>query len=106
METLFLSQADKINACFKEYSIPNSLIESDPLYLSNIEILQIAFPDGELDGLLQRYFVKNNRPLKYGKLKNSFELINHLDTRRLRNHFEDIDRLVEKINLIVSPENN
>jgi predicted transcriptional regulator len=59
-------------------------------------------PEFVLDKILQRYFVvkkgDRKKKLKYGKLKHSPDLIEKLDLKKLRNSFEDVESLIQKIN--------
>jgi Domain of unknown function (DUF4276) len=103
MEAWILSQPDKIEACFSPYRKTNksaSIEDDDSLKRKNLE--NIIHPDRLLQAILKRYFeIKRRdrvRDLEYGKLKNAPDLIASLDIQRLRNTFEDVDKLLNAIN--------
>ncbi len=103
MEAWILSQPDKIEACFSLYRKPNKAfpIEEDES-IKGKKPQNIVHPDRLLQAILKRYFeIKRRnsvRDLEYGKLKNAPDLIASLDIQRLRNTFEDVDKLLNAIN--------
>jgi Domain of unknown function (DUF4276) len=105
MESWILSQPEVIEEVFAYYKSKSDLIKNDPSIL-NKHPENILYPDEVLNTIFQRYFVINKagkmKKLKYGKLKHSPDLIEKLDLQKLRNAFEDVERLVLKINEISS----
>ena len=103
MEAWILSQPDKIEACFSLYRKPNKAfpIEEDES-IKGKKPGNIVHPDRLLQAILKRNFeIKRRdrvRDLEYGKLKNAPDLIASLDIQRLRNAFEDVDKLLNAIN--------
>ena len=103
MEAWILSQPDKIEACFSLYRKPNKAfpIEDDES-IKGKKPENIVHPDRLLQTILKRNFeIKRRdrvRDLEYGKLKNAPDLIASLDIQRLRNAFEDVDKLLNAIN--------
>jgi Domain of unknown function (DUF4276) len=96
MEALILSQPTKLEVAFKNQLLPNSSVENDDLFTLPIHLL--ASPNGELNGILRKYFKNDNGiPLKYGKLKNSHKIIELLDLAKLKIDFPEIEKLILKI---------
>ena len=104
MESWILSQPEIIEEVFAYYKSKLGL-ENDASIL-NKHPETIINPDKVLDTIFQRYFsiTKNGKTkkLKYGKLKHSPDLIEKLDLQKLRNTFEDVERMILKINQISS----
>jgi hypothetical protein len=103
MEGWILSQPAVIEEVFKKDKAKDDLVKDDN-QIQNKHPETILNPDFVLDKILQRYFVvkKGNKEkkLKYGKLKHSPDLIEKLDLQKLKDTFEDVEALVQKINLI------
>jgi Domain of unknown function (DUF4276) len=103
MEGWILSQPEVIEEVFKKDKVKDDLIKDDS-QIQNKHPETILNPDFVLDKILQRYFIvkKGNKEkkLKYGELKHSPDLIEKLDFQKLRDTFEDVEALVQKINLI------
>jgi hypothetical protein len=103
MEGWILSQPEVIEEVFKKDKAKDDLVKNDS-QIQNKHPETILNPDFVLDKILQRYFVvkKGNKEkkLKYGKLKHSPDLIEKLDLQKLRDTFEDVEALIQKINLI------
>jgi Domain of unknown function (DUF4276) len=103
MEGWILSQPEVIEEVFKKDKAKDDLVKDDN-QIQNKHPETILNPDFVLDKILQRYFVVkkgvNEKKLKYGKLKHSPDLIEKLDLQKLRDTFEDVEALVQKINLI------
>ena len=104
MEAWILSQPEIIKEVFAYFKSKSGL-ENDSLIL-NKHPEEILYPDKVLNTIFQRYFVINKagktKKLKYGKLKHSPDLIEKLDLQKLRNTFEDVERMILKINQISS----
>jgi hypothetical protein len=103
MEGWILSQPKVIEEVFKKDKAKDDLVENDS-QIQNKHPETILNPDFVLDKILQRYFVvkkgDKEKKLKYGKLKHSPDLIEKLDLQKLRDTFEDVEALIQKINLI------
>ncbi|MEA5460142.1 DUF4276 family protein [Arcicella sp. LKC2W] len=101
MESWILSQPEVIEDVFAYYKNKASHIKDDNLiYNKHLEV--IRNPDDVLNTIFQRYFIiikgGKEKKLKYGKLKHSPDLIEKLDLQKLRNTFEDVESLIQKIN--------
>ena len=105
MESWILSQPEVIEEVFKKDKAKPDLVKDDN-QIQNKHPEIILNPDFVLDKILQRYFVVKKcgkeKKLKYGKLKHSPDLIEKLDLQKLRNTFEDVEVLIQKINSISS----
>ena len=104
MEAWILSQPEVIEEVFKYYKVGKLLVKDDEKIL-NKDLEKIAKPDDVLHIILGRYFViekaGKKKKLKYkhnGKLKYSPDLIENLDIHKLKNTFEDVELLINKIN--------
>ena len=101
MEAWILSQPEVIEEVFGYYKVGKLLVKDDAKIL-NKDLEKIANPDNVLHVILGRYFViekgGNKKKLKYGKLKHSPDLIENLDIHKLKNTFEDVELLINKIN--------
>ena len=101
METWILSQPEVIEEVFRYYKVGKLLVKDDDKIL-NKDLEKIANPDNVLHVILGRYFViekgTKKKKLKYGKLKHSPDLIENLNIHKLKNKFEDVEFLINKIN--------
>lgn len=102
MESWILSQPDAIEKTFVSYDkIIDSPI-SENILLKGLVPQSIDQPDKVLNSLLQEYFQYEKggkiKKVKYGKLKNSYLLIEQLDINELRKQFTDVNNLLNKIN--------
>ncbi|MEA5425617.1 DUF4276 family protein [Arcicella lustrica] len=102
MESWILSQPDAIEKTFVSYDkIIDSPI-SENILLKGLVPQSIDQPDKVLNSLLQEYFQYEKggkiKKVKYGKLKNSYLLIEQLDINELRKQFADVNNLLNKIN--------
>lgn len=102
METWILSQPMRLQEGLSELYTKYTDFDmaTDPL-IAGIDVQTISKPSQTLDHLLKKHFhkLKNGvpKPLKYGKLKNSYLLIALLDITELRNNFIDVENLLRKI---------
>ena len=101
MEAWILSQPYVIERVFADHKVGKFSIENDDqIFDKNIET--IIKPSKVIEIILQRYFViekaGKKKKLKYGKLKHSPDLIENLDIHKLKNTFEDVGLLINKIN--------
>ena len=100
METWILSQVAVLDDCYGDFR-KNDLDLKQYVQLQNADIQQIANPDALLNTLLFENFeqIKGDKikPLKYGKIKNSYLLLEKLNINTLKNDFEDVFLLLEKI---------
>lgn len=105
MEAWILSQPEVIEEVFGYFKSKPVLVKDDSLIL-NKHSETILHPDEVLNTIFQRYFsmIRNGKTkkMKYGKLKHSPDLIEKLDLQKLRNTFEDVERMVLKIKEISS----
>ena len=101
MESWILSQPEVIEEVFKKDKAKPDLVKDDS-QIKNKHPETILNPDFVLDKILQRYFIvkkgDKEKKLKYGKLKHSPDLIENLDINKLKNKFEDVEFLINKIN--------
>lgn len=101
MEGWILSQPEVIEEVFKKDKAKDDLVKNDS-QIQNKHPETIVNPEFVLDKILQRYFVVKKggkkKKLKYGKLKHSPDLIENLNINKLKNTFEDVELLVNKIN--------
>ena len=101
METWILSQPEVIEEVFRYYKVGKLLVKDDDKIL-NKDLEKIANPDNVLHVILGRHFViekgTKKKKLKYGKLKHSPDLIENLNIHKLKNKFEDVEFLINKIN--------
>lgn len=97
MEAWILSQPERIVVCFQPH-LTTSLeaLQQDPLIAGITPESQIK-PDRVLDHLLKNHFIKNDKPLAYGKLKNAPDLIKALEINKLRSDFIEVHTLLESI---------
>lgn len=103
MESWILSQPQRLqqglsnNGYIKDSDID---LDEDPMILG-MNVQDFANPGAVLNNLLRSHFkgLKGDtyKPLKYGKLKNSYILINLLDITELCNTFKDAANLVYEI---------
>lgn len=102
METWILSQPMRLQEGLSGRYVKYTDFDmaSDPL-ITGIDVQTISKPSQTLDHLLKNHFheLKNGvpKPLKYGKLKNSYLLITLLDITELRHNFIDVENLLRKI---------
>ncbi|MEA5401923.1 DUF4276 family protein [Arcicella sp. DC2W] len=101
MEGWILSQPEAIERTFQQYE---RIIESPMSEFSLIQDIKpesIEKPDKVLNSLLQEFFQyekgRKIKKVKYGKLKNSYLLIEQLDINELRRQFADVNNLLNKI---------
>ena len=104
MEAWILSQPEIIEEVFAYYKSKLGLENDTSIFNKHPE--EILYPDDVLGIIFQRYFsiTKNGKTkkLKYGKLRHSPDLIEKLDLQKLRKTFEDVERMILKINQISS----
>ncbi len=100
MESWLLSQPKAIQKYHSSKKAKESEL-ADDARLKGIHPSEIPEPDKLLNALLGEYFQteKNGKvkPLKYGKLKNSYELLKQLDIFQLEKDFAEVQRLFKKI---------
>ncbi|WP_143095142.1 DUF4276 family protein [Pseudarcicella hirudinis] len=101
MESWILSQPEAIEKTFEDFTrIEQSPLADDPI-IKGINCESIEKPDKKLNTLLSKYFQREKggriKPLKYGKLNNSYSLIEKLDIDLLKGRFQDVDNLLNKI---------
>lgn len=105
MESWILSQPEVIEEVFKKYKAKVDFVKDDSQIQSK-HPETILNPEFVLGVIFQRYFsiikAGKTKKLKYGKLKHSPDLIEKLDLQKLRNTFEDVERMILKINQISS----
>ena len=105
MESWILSQPEVIEEVFKKDKAKVDFVKDDNQIQSK-HPETILNPEFVLGVIFQRYFsiTKNGKTkkLKYGKLKYSPDLIEKLDLQKLRKTFEDMERMILKINEISS----
>jgi hypothetical protein len=103
MESWILSQPQRLqkglsNGGYKKDS--NIDLIDDPL-ISGINVQDLNQPDKILNELLRNHFKElkgdTYKPLKYGKLKLSYILVNFLDINDLCSTFQDATNLVREI---------
>lgn len=100
METWILSQVAVLDECYGDFR-KTKLDLKQYIKLQNADIQQIAKPDALLNTLLFENFeqIKGDKikPLKYGKIKNSYLLLEKLNINTLKKDFEDVFLLLKKI---------
>ena len=105
MESWILSQPEVIEEVFKKDKAKVDFVKDDN-QIQNKHPETILNPEFVLGIIFQRYLVINKagktKKLKYGKLKHSPDLIEKLDLQKLRNTFEDVERMILTINQISS----
>lgn len=100
MEAWILSQPDKIEENLSVNRKPQ-ITESIENYktIKGKHPEQILRPDDVLKVILRRFFKDGEgEDIKYGKLSTAPLLLENLDIKRLRNTFEDVDKLLNAIN--------
>lgn len=101
METWILSQLNVIENCFEGMKINDTDLQEDTR-IKGLDLLLISKPDKLLNTLMIENFEQEKRgkkkPLKYGKLKNSYLMIEKLDINQLKIDFEDVKNLLDRIN--------
>jgi hypothetical protein len=101
METWILSQLQVIEECFEGMKKNNTDLREDDR-IKGHDLLLISKPDKLLNSLMIENFEQEKRgqrkPLKYGKLKNSYLMIENLDINQLKADFEDVENLLLRIN--------
>lgn len=101
MEAWILSQPDVIEKVFANFKTKDSAVADDES-IKDKHPETILHPDFVLNVILQRLFSYQKgdkiKKLKYGKLKHAPQLIENLDLNRLRETFEDVQNLMQKIN--------
>lgn len=102
MEAWFLSQIEAIEACADQQGwvrkTTTALTEDSGI--KNKVIQTIDCPNRTLNTLIQRNYGRKLRPKarqKYGKLKHSAALLEHLNLTQLQQDFTDVARLVSYI---------
>ncbi|MEY2830471.1 MAG: hypothetical protein RIQ33_2329 [Bacteroidota bacterium] len=100
MEGWILSQLDKVDFVFKERKTTETNLNS---YLKNRRPKDIENPEVLLDTILIQNFKRRKNDesrLRYnnGKLKLAPQLLEVLEIEKLKNDFEDVANLIEKIN--------
>ncbi|MBB6003426.1 DUF4276 family protein [Arcicella rosea] len=101
MEGWILSQPEAIECTFQQYEriIQSPMAEFS--LIQNVKPESIESPDKVLNSLLQEFFQYEKggkiKKVKYGKLKNSYLLIEQLDINELRRQFADVNNLLNKI---------
>ncbi|MEA5259246.1 DUF4276 family protein [Arcicella aquatica] len=102
MESWILSQPDAIEKTFVSYDKIMDLPIAENELLKGLLPQSISQPDKVLNSLLLEYYQYERggkiKKVKYGKLKNSYLLIEQLDINELRRQFADVNNLLNKIN--------
>ncbi|MDR6560193.1 MULTISPECIES: DUF4276 family protein [unclassified Arcicella] len=102
MEGWILSQPDAIEKTFVSYDKIIDLPIAENELLKGLLPQSISQPDKVLNSLLLEYYQDERggkiKKVKYGKLKNSYLLIEQLDINELRRQFADVNNLLNKIN--------
>lgn len=105
MEAWILSQPEKIEECYqflKRKEAEKAISEDNLLKDKHPE--NIYQPDSVLNTILQRYFEYEKqgkiKKKKYGKLKDAPDLLEKLDTEKLKATFADVQRICEHIPLL------
>ncbi|MET3128186.1 hypothetical protein ABID42_003305 [Arcicella rosea] len=102
MEGWILSQPEAIERTCQQYERIIKSPMSEFSLIHGIKPESIEKPDKVLNSLLQEYFQYEKggkiKKVKYGKLKNSYLLIEQLDINELRKQFTDVNNLLNKIN--------
>jgi hypothetical protein len=101
METWILSQLQVMEECFEGMKTNDTDLREDNR-IKGHDLLLISKPDKLLNSLMIENFEQEKRgqrkPLKYGKLKNSYLMIEKLDINQLKADFEDVEKLLLRIN--------
>ncbi len=102
MESWILSQPNAIEKTFVSYDKIIDLPIAENELLKGLLPQSISQPDKVLNSLLLEYYQYERggkiKKVKYGKLKNSYLLIEQLDINELRRQFADVNNLLNKIN--------
>lgn len=104
MEAWILSQPDKIEKCFAGRKSKSDAIANDNNLLDK-HPEAILHPDRVLEVIFKKNFtqIKNGKEkkLEYGKLRHAPDLIELLEITPLRNTFEDVDKLLAKVDKMI-----